>query len=61
MTSGDEPINETKLKEVEKAVLDAGVAFEETDGAHGWEQGTIWLVPTDRHIAEWRPIATRSL
>lgn len=59
--SGDEPINETKLKEVEKAVLDAGVALGKLDGAGGWEQGTVWLVPTDRSIAEWKPIAKRSL
>lgn len=59
--SGDEPINEIKLKEVEKAVLDAGVALGQSDDAGGWEQGTVWLVPTDRSITEWKPIATRSL
>lgn len=61
--SGDMPIDEAKLREIEKAVLEAEVALEGSgsDGLNGWEGGDVWLVPTDRDIPEWKPIATRAL
>lgn len=76
MASGDVPLDEANVREVEQAVLGAGVALEgassaggegegegdaEGDGMRGWEGGTVWLVPTDRAIGEWTPIATRTL
>lgn len=63
-SSGDMPIDEAKLKEVETAVLQAGLSLQEVDGsqgATGWEGGTVWLVPTERDMDEWKPIATRTL
>lgn len=51
-----------------KAVREAGVGFKdeapvpgEQSGWDGWEGGVVWLVPTDRPISQWRPIATREL
>jgi len=29
--------------------------------SNGWDGGVVWLVPTDRLIAEWKPIAVREL
>ncbi len=59
-------MDEEKLEKVVKAVEEAGVKFalegSEDDGAgRGWDGGVIWLVPTDRPIPEWKPIATRTL
>ena len=31
------------------------------NGWGGWEGGVVWLVPTDKPISEWSPIATRTL
>lgn len=62
--SGDMPIDESKLKEIQKVVEEAGVALNATSGSEGigsWEGGVVWLVPTDKSIAEWKPIATRTL
>lgn len=68
MCSGNEPISEEKLKEIDGAVREAGVVLGEEEGATttmgemgGWEGGLVWLVPTDRDISEWKPIATRTL
>lgn len=64
--SGDVPLDEAKMREVEKAVRDAGIALEEGEGEGeglitGWEGGTVWLVPTDEPLEAWKPIATRTL
>ncbi|PSR88699.1 2',3'-cyclic-nucleotide 3'-phosphodiesterase [Coniella lustricola] len=62
---GDMPIDEAKLDEIEQAVKDAGITLEPTHdhvgAADGWVGGTVWLVPTDRPIPDWKPIATRTL
>ncbi|KAL2022463.1 hypothetical protein VTK56DRAFT_5292 [Thermocarpiscus australiensis] len=65
---GDVPISDAVLKEVSKVVQEAGVklpaeAAEAADGNgwDGWDGGVVWLVPTDRPIAEWKPIATKEL
>lgn len=60
------PIDAVKLEQIQKAVEEAGVALQATSGSGSeklgsWEGGIVWLVPTDRSIAEWKPIATRSL
>ncbi|KAH8677971.1 2',3'-cyclic-nucleotide 3'-phosphodiesterase [Xylariales sp. PMI_506] len=62
---GNNTINEQRLGEISQTVQDAGVQLDNLDtkeGAHGsWEGGDVWLVPTDRKISEWLPIATRKL
>ncbi len=68
--SGDVPLDVAKLEQVTKAVEDAGIRLAgrgasvegEGDGeSNGWDGGVVWLVPTDRPIAEWKPIAVREL
>lgn len=55
-------IDEGKLKAIEKTVQEVGVGLDETSGGiTGWKGGVVWLVPTDRDITEWKPIATRTL
>lgn len=66
MPSGDTPIDENTMREVEEAVEETGIALAagESSGPQsmvGWEGGVVWLVPTDKSIAEWKPIATRTL
>lgn len=62
------PIDEAKLKNIDKAVQDAGISLAGSSGSAvggigmgGWEGGVVWLVPTDKDIAAWKPIATRTL
>ena len=63
------PIGEETFREVTKVVQEAGVRLsgeesagtEPDSGLDGWDGGVVWLVPTDRPIAEWKPIATREL
>lgn len=60
--SGDVSIGEEKLKDIEELVQESGVSFNEpSGGSTGWEGGIVWLVPTDRDITAWKPIATRTL
>ncbi|KAK7717800.1 hypothetical protein SLS63_010655 [Diaporthe eres] len=59
---GDVAIDEAKLEEVEDAVEESGVKLGETSHEMGgWQGGTVWLVPTERGIENWKPIATRTL
>lgn len=55
--SGSKPIDEARLKEISNVVEEAGVPLQKG----GWEGGIVWLVPTDRPIDQWKPIATRKL
>lgn len=48
------------MEVVRRAVEEAGVKIG-GEGASGWEGGVVWLVPTDRPIGEWKPIAVREL
>lgn len=60
--SGDVTIDEAKLKQIEDAVKESGLSFE--NASHdmgGWKGGIVWLVPTERDIEKWKPIATRTL
>ncbi|KAF2761588.1 2, 3 cyclic phosphodiesterase [Pseudovirgaria hyperparasitica] len=67
----DEKVDEGKIAKVEACVRDAGVKLGAEEGEEreegdrgqmgGWEGGVVWLVPTDRGIGEWKPIATRVL
>lgn len=50
------------MEVVRRAVEEAGVKIGEgEEGASGWEGGVVWLVPTDKPIGEWKPIAVREL
>lgn len=68
--SGNIPISEETLCDISKVVEEAGVDLggtaRTTDGVeperyNGWNGGVVWLVPTDRPVNEWKPIATRDL
>ena len=68
--SGDFAIDDAKLDTVTKAVTDAGIQLGEKpesitkgeEGAwSGWDGGVVWLVPTDRAISVWKPIAVKEL
>lgn len=60
--SGDVTIDEAKLKQIEDDVKESGLSFENAShGMAGWEGGIVWLVPTERGIENWKPIATRTL
>ena len=52
-------MDEERMEVVRRAVGEAGVKLGE-EGS-GWEGGVVWLVPTDREIKEWKPIAVREL
>ncbi|KAK7739705.1 hypothetical protein SLS53_005674 [Cytospora paraplurivora] len=59
---GDTNIDEGKLKDIEQTVQESGVGLGEASaGNTGWKGGVVWLVPTDRDIKDWKPIATRAL
>lgn len=59
---GDVTIDEGKLKEIEDLLQASGVGLnEQSGGSKGWEGGIVWLVPTERDITDWKPIATRTL
>jgi len=49
------------LSEVEQLARKAGVDHTGESGHGGWSGGRIVLVPTDKPIAQWIPIASRKL
>lgn len=58
------PIGDDKLKEIAKVVEEGGVKLSEPEGhveGNGWDGGVVWLVPTDKDIKDWKPIAKRVL
>ena len=66
--SGNVPLSKEKLAEIAEVVekggikLDASSADAASEGKFsGWEGGVVWLVPTDKPISEWKPIATKAL
>lgn len=65
--SGDTPLDEAALRKVEELVQSKGVFLEgidnasAQDGLSGWEGGVVWLVPTDKPVTDWKPIATRTI
>lgn len=66
LISGEIPIDEPKLQEISRHVEYRKVSLKESassvpEGYNGWEGGVVWLVPTDKPIADWKPIATRAL
>lgn len=54
-------MDEGRMEMVRQAVGEAGVKIGEGEEGSGWEGGVVWLVPTDRPIGEWKPIAVREL
>lgn len=43
------------------ALMDEGAKFIEEKPCVGWVGGEIWLVPTDKKIEEWKPVARRKV
>ncbi|KAK4217588.1 2',3'-cyclic-nucleotide 3'-phosphodiesterase [Rhypophila decipiens] len=65
---GDVPINDEILLRISDVVEQAGVDLggsksgtESSKTYNGWDGGIVWLVPTDRPVNEWKPIAIREL
>lgn len=54
-------VDEKGLAEIEKFVRNAGVNLEGEGELGGWVGGRVVLVPTDKPIKEWAPIAEREL
>ncbi|KAK5662343.1 hypothetical protein OQA88_8253 [Cercophora sp. LCS_1] len=52
-----------KITKVIEAVEEAGAKLAKAgeEGGGGWDGGVVWLVPTDRPIDQWKPIAAREL
>jgi 2',3'-cyclic-nucleotide 3'-phosphodiesterase len=60
LVSSDERVDEDVRRLVERKLAEKDVMAEESPSS-GWTGGTVWLVPTYKDIAEWQPIARRSL
>ena len=60
LDSGDVIIDENKRLEIEKEIKDKGMTFEGGEMG-GWTGGQVWLVPLDKSIEEWKPIAVSEL
>lgn len=69
-SSADTTITPEQLKKVSEAVTSAGIHLNgeldenkptTKEPLDGWEGGDVWLVPTDKDIKEWKPVATRPL
>lgn len=56
-----EVVGETKIREVEAMVRDAGINLEGEGRLGGWEGGRVVLVETEKPIKEWEVIAERTL
>jgi 2',3'-cyclic-nucleotide 3'-phosphodiesterase len=50
-----------ELREIQQVVEDAGVDLEGKGYMGGWSGGRVVLVPTDRKIEDWEPIAMKDL
>lgn len=49
----------TLVEEAERELEAAGVQSQGEDS--GWTGGRVWLVPTERPIEEWQPVAEWNL
>jgi 2',3'-cyclic-nucleotide 3'-phosphodiesterase len=49
------------INQVESYVLETGVNLDGEGKLGGWVGGRVVLVPTDRPIKEWAPIAEKTL
>lgn len=61
MGSVNEKVSAEQLAELEMVVRRAGVGLDGEGNMGGWECGQIWLVPTEREVGEWKPIAVKDL
>lgn len=62
MFSHDIPkVSEAELEKIAKSVYEAGANLEGKGELGGWVGGKVVLVPTDRPIKDWAPIAEREL
>ncbi|CAJ2501890.1 Uu.00g047430.m01.CDS01 [Anthostomella pinea] len=64
--AGDASIDDHTLQEIRDVVREAGVRLDglgsgDREGFGGWEGGEVWLVPTDRPVEGWKPIAVKTL
>jgi 2',3'-cyclic-nucleotide 3'-phosphodiesterase len=55
------PVDEGELSEVEQLVKKAGVSIVGQGELGGWIGGRVVLVPTDKPIDQWIPLAKRDL
>jgi len=60
MVSSHERVDEDVRRLVERKLAEKDIMAEGSPRG-GWTGGTVWLVPTYKDIAEWQPIARRSL
>jgi hypothetical protein len=60
MISSHDRVDEDVRGLIEQKLADKGI-LAERPASSGWRGGTVWLVPTQKDIAEWQPIARRSL
>lgn len=54
-------MTESQRQAVEEMVKSTGVALNGEGEMSGWSGGEVWLVPTDKAIEDWKPIAVRKL
>ncbi|KAH6645951.1 2',3'-cyclic-nucleotide 3'-phosphodiesterase [Truncatella angustata] len=54
---GGDPIDDTKLAQIGEFCGESGLELQ----GGGWKGGVVWLVPTDKPINQWKPIATKTL
>lgn len=50
-----------EINKVTKQVEAAGISLSGDGKASGWTGGRVVLVPTDRLIKDWKPIAEKKL
>jgi galactokinase len=60
MISSHGHVDEDTRSLVEQKLADKDI-MGKRPASSGWRGGTVWLVPTQKNIAEWQPIARRSL
>lgn len=61
MRSSDVEIDEAKRDEIQQVITNMGLAWNDESELSGWSGGEVWLVPTDKAIEKWKPIAVRKL
>jgi 2',3'-cyclic-nucleotide 3'-phosphodiesterase len=54
-------VSSEELEVIEKMATEIREKISSEGGFWGWKGGRVVLVPTDKKIAEWEPIAFRDL
>ncbi|KAF2461004.1 2',3'-cyclic-nucleotide 3'-phosphodiesterase [Lineolata rhizophorae] len=54
-------VTEERRKELECMVKDASISFDGEEDRGSWTGGLVVLVPTEKRIEDWKPVATRVL